>query len=128
MIKVIWRTSLILGTALSIAVLFYRAINDGWIPGTASRFPFREGRHVESALEGRSDFRASTAPNRNILLFRPEFGDRDFENRGFRAGSSITLGLAEVLRNLSIIALMVGIVITLEYLFRFAQKTILRRS
>lgn len=114
--------------ALGIVVLFYRAVNAGWIPETASRFPFREGRHVESALEGRSVFRASTAPNRNAPLFRPEFGDRNSENRDFRAGSSITLGLAEVLHNLSIIALMVGIVIAFEYLFASLRAMILRRS
>lgn len=127
MLKLFGRTLIILGTALGIAVLFYRVVNAGWIPGTASRFPLGEGRRVESTLEGRSGLRAFPNLNRNTLLFRPEFDDRDFENRAFRAGRSITLGLAEVMRHLSLIALMVILVILTKSLIRLVQRVIPRR-
>ncbi|MCX8023755.1 MAG: hypothetical protein N3A60_00970 [Thermanaerothrix sp.] len=127
MLKLIWRILIILGTALGIAVLFYHAVNAGWVPGITSRFPLGEGSRVESALEERSSFRTRTAPNRNVLPFRPEFGDRDFEGRDFRSRSSITLGLTEMLHNLSVIALVVGVVIAFKYLLRFAQRMVPRR-
>lgn len=102
MLKIIWRTLLILGTAIGLSVLFYHAVNAGWLPGIGLQPVFEEDRRLNFAFADRSGLRDPVGTN-------PTEGN-------------FIQGLAEVVRNLGLIALTVIGVTLINAMLRLRQR------
>lgn len=126
MLKIIWRTLLILGTAIGLSVLFYHAVNAGWLPGIGLQPVFEEDRRLNFAFADRSGLRDPAGTNRNVFPFRSEFNGREFNrrdfDRDFRTEGNFIQGLAEVVRNLGLIALTVIGVTLINAMLRLRQR------
>ncbi len=129
MVKILWRTLLILATATSIALLFYHAVNAGWLSPLAFRPVVTVDREGESGFERRFDAPRFRGSETSKSPFTREFGNPEaFEGREFRGRISLARGLGEMGRSLIWILLITAAVVMFQSLIRVASRHLHRQQ